>query len=76
MFLTKHYNARDTQRAKALRSAAEPEFSPFQFAVSTSLALAHIPEAHSLRQSKSNHAPLVSSNHIAYSHCYYWYSVF
>ncbi len=77
MFPTKHCNARDTQGAEALRSAAEPEFSPFQFAVSTSLVLARINQKHiSLHPTTSNLAPLVSSNHIACSHCYYWHRVF
>ncbi len=40
MFLTKNCNTRDTQGAEAMRSAEEPEFSPFQFAVSMSLTLA------------------------------------
>ncbi len=39
MFLTKHCNTRDTQWAEALRSAAEPEFPPFQFAVFMSYRL-------------------------------------
>ncbi len=77
MFLTKHCNTRDTQGAEALQSDAEPEFSPFQFAVSTSLVLARIYQRHiSLRQSTSDLAPLVSCNHIAYSHCCYWHRVF
>ncbi len=63
MFLTKHCNARDTRGAEALRSAVEPEFSPFQFAVSMWLGLACIYQNNfSLHQSTSDHDPLVSSH--------------
>ncbi len=68
MSLTKHCKVRDTRGAEALRSAAEPEFPPFQLSVafSMSLALARIYQRHiSLRQSTGGLAPLVSCNHIA-----------